>query len=484
MIRRATSWTVRNRLIYLGVFICTFWSVALPQGLETNVGTGTFLPVTASLQHAAETLEVSDNAYYTKTAVDFVSSAPLTPQSLWAIRQWPPGFASLLAAPAIVLGTGYPVGLWVLLLNSIAWASLFFGLVRSAQRLRGRIIVCCVYALLLISPPFHDWIFAAGFLYTEGLATALVCIALFAGMRLSTNSRDSPMLFWKRRSIGSSFFLTIAAGSALAGAAYLRATYEFVCLCLLVLALLSILPWGLGAARASIRKTSRAGLDATPLGTFQRSVISLLMIALVAQALMLPWRVYVFESFGGSKSWTIQTDVYWGLRWAPTAYLESTGNGWFSEWGGNSACRIDSRTCDEIAVTELPSSGPYSGSGAHDQARFKQLALNAYLTHVPAWLTDRFNITVTQWTNNSLPSYARKLYGLAFLLALAAGALMSLSLVRRRRLVAPAIYFSIVAGTLGPLLLQLVEVRYLIPAQLCSVVFVLYMLIRRSPRQR
>jgi hypothetical protein len=491
-----------NKTRWLALIICgvllavVLASAAFSHGWATNVAGdyalatltgGTYVPASASLPAAAFALSGGDNAFYVGLALDFVNQNGLSAASQFAIRQWPPGMGILLAIPGVAFRDAYPVGAWSLLVTVALWWCVFMWclvLCRTARRVWAVFIALLI---LVYSPPFQTWFFGSGTLYTEGLTAAFSCLAILSAFSAFAARQHLVRLRLRGRSIPRYGFV-VTAGLALAAGAYLRAVYEFVvwaATLMVVVALLALVIRFLylqTLKRSDVteaRSRGRRGLRA--------ALMPLVGIVIVAQLAMVPWRVYTALEVDGSAAWTSQADAYWGHRWMPDGFIAATGQTWFTDWGGNVACRIDPIQCERIAAVELQSADPYSGSGTYSQADFRSLTLSSYAHHPIALLTDRAALFFRQWTAvSSAPrsillvdigeltstGYARG-YGILFAISTLLALIAVIRGWRTPAALAFLVYLAIGLGTVVPLVNQVIEARYLYSLMLSSYVVVL-----------
>ena len=439
--------------VFLGLIVFfSACSAAFPDGSQTNVALGGFVPVTTSAAELPDKFGLSDNHFYVQTGLDIADGGSLSTDSEFSLRQWAPGTSFLVAGIVKIFGSNASLGIIWGLFTAMLWTVVFLTLVRTSKSNLGVAFLGASFILLFQSAPFEKWFFSSGYFYSESISIAFGILAMLS-------------IGFKRQDLR----VGILAGTFLALAAFFKGTYEFVGLILTLFTMIYLLISYLVPRFPSKRVKFRV----PPNRQLKRISLTVIMFHLYT----FPWRIWSDLNLYPSSftlDWTAHTSQYWGHRWMPSDWLEKVGSSWFSMNGGNSACILDLEKCKEVAGLELSSGGNFSGGGYYSQHDFMKMSLETFFLHPFAWISSRIPFFENAWFPSEV--YSRvQIWGVIFLLST-----LFITILALQKLLLPKsiflnfsesiIYISIALGTLLPLLLQQIEPRYLYPLQILSLV--------------
>jgi hypothetical protein len=246
-----------------------------------------------------------DPTSFASAAVDIAHYGWVSDATRWIVNLWPPGFMLIEAAILKLLGDKTPILIVLLGLSLFTYAWLLF-------KLRTRISSSIGSWSWLLPLAFFATPITSAFIFypTALLFGEWLSIACFIGGILCLLD-DS-----KRASY--------AAGVLIASAAYVRPQYEVMAKGMLLYALLM---WGW----LYIRQHKRA-------------LPNLVLALLIAQAVMLPWRLYHWVA-DGNPAWTFTDGLRIELSLKDDASLIAGGGGFEVTGGINVACHLEPVAC-------------------------------------------------------------------------------------------------------------------------------------------
>jgi len=436
--------------VFLLVFIS---SLAFPKGSQTNVALAGFVPADTPASNLPGLFGLSDNHFYVQTGLDIADGGVLSSDSQFSLRQWAPGMPIILASLVWIFGFEVPLGIAYGIFSILLWSFVFFIFIWSCKTKLSLTFVFLSSILILGSSPYALWFFSGGYFYSEGPSIAFGILAL-----LSLNLNHKLRLYLP--------------GVFLALAAYFKGTFEFVGTFLSVV-VLTYLVFILIKGSFKKRKFQVPRV-------LSADFLQILWLVIVFNILTIPWRIWSNINLYTSSfnlDWTAHTKQYWGHRWMPSDWLDKVGSSWFANNGGNSACILDYEKCEWVSNLELPSGGNYSGNGFFSQSQFLKLSMETFLQNPISWISSRIPFLQQAWFPKGSASKF-EIWNFVFLFVFLAAIFIVirnlLTKVQKSGAIANSLFFlSIVTGTLGPLLIQEIEPRYLYPVQLISFVMVM-----------
>ncbi len=447
----------KSILVFVSIFIYLY-TILVGNINSKEVGLSIQVPISASNELLKNSISssVADEALYLHTAFDLADGRPIDDLSKFALRQWAPGMSFTLASflivfPSISLGV-----LWLFLLLSI-WALVFTLAIGYGKTILAKSLIFTLFTLLLQTDIFQNWIFSSGFYYSEGISIEF--LSLFV-IYLNRN---------RKFNIRSIVFSSLTLFFAL----LFKGAVEYVVYLLIILSLLSLII--LRIKKNSINPVNnKLNVESNIANT--KNINLILISSLVCFMLTIPWRIvsdtylYPSENFFG---WTNNSSIYWGHRWMHPDWLKERKIEWFIKGGGNSACLVDVDLCNKIYKLEvIETGGDYSGTGFFSQSEFRRMAMQTYLTHPIKTATNRLEPLIQHWF---IPNDRINFNNIFSTILVMSAILMAIAMSMKLKLYGGKIvvFISILGGTLGPLLLQSIENRYL---YLIKITIVLYML--------
>jgi hypothetical protein len=401
-------------------------------------------------------LGLGDAGSYMKMGRALASGQGIPLDLEWAYRGWPPGMAALYATLISIGRPQLSVPLMMVCLVAACWIIVLVVPVlksRDYRRLGLATVICCAiphsYFVL-------NWPLGYGILYSDGLF--VVALLLCAVLLLTPSLRKL-----SHHNLG----YALALGFGLAAMAYLRAVGELIVDLATVASLLLL---GTAAASSWIR-LHRKGRGEGDRGEkvrkkgYRNTLKYILVSSLVAQALMLPWRLELATHLGGQLQFTYSADV-WTPAWTPSDVIPADTQ-WTVAAGRNYMCVAYPKECERIRATEETSPNAYTGSGAHSTSELRVAAIDAIKADPLPWAANRFKFATRAYFLAPPYSPASLLEGAIALLALMFTIVLGVKEIRRRGDIR-IIFFSVcvLVATLLPPTLSHYEARYLLPVQL------------------
>jgi len=450
----SATWRIRlsRALPFIAFFVIALW-ITLPAGLTTPIGPYHLGLFDSSLR-VRQILGGSDGGSLLTAAENLKANGRITPEFAWVYSYWPPG---MVVIDRIFLQGekwfGLPIVLMMVILNSALWALLlgaWFTLVRTISSL-GPAVVFGAGALLYSG--ISGWGMGSGIFYSDsfgviGLGFALLFLVMAA-------RADSARRRWRWAAL---------AGAGLAFAAHFRASFELVADATLLLSGIVIVVALVARWRGGLpRFTSWATV----------SVLPLVIVGVVAQVLMLPWRIFAGLSIHpGDFRWSAVSDLASSARWLPESVMRERNNLFGLTGHSNWACLSDPEQCQTIFDLEQTADVPYGGAngGYFTGAQFDQMTLHSVLTHPLNYLLERIDalgLGFASDTGGAIHSFA-----MAESIAIAAlFVAIVVIFIRTRAFANPAylFFFASVATQAATLLLLHMEPRYFLGIELSIV---------------
>lgn len=462
---------VRRRLLtalpFVAFFVVALWT-SLPGGLNSLVGTAD-IPVLSGADDVVAAFGSSDAGSLMKAAMSLLEHHAVTDDQRWVFNFWPPGMVLLdMVLIVVASAIGIPIVLLMVVVNCLVVAG-FLGCVFLFIRLIAGVLPAAVFGIgALLYTGIARWSLDRGLFYGDSYGVFSFCLALV-----------SLAMAHRAASVRSRWVWIGLAGVGLAVSAHFRASFEIVADGTLVLAALVLVVAVLARWRgrwAGFTRWSFAGV--LPLG----------VMAAVAQALMLPWRLYGgLRNHPGDFRWSAVSDLASIARWLPESVLRENNVLFAINGHSNWACLGDPEQCQTIFGLEQTTANPYGGAngGYFTGAQFDQMTLHSFLTHPLAFIAERIDalgLGFTSDTGGSVKSIAlpESIIMTALLVAII------VVFIRTRAFAQPAylFYFVATAGQAAPLLLLHMEPRYFLGIELSTIVMGAYALAslrRRRP---
>ena len=247
-----------------------------------------------------------------------------TAENLWLVKIWPPGFMYLEGIIFKIFGENAPFILILIVINSFIYAALLlifrnilldYVPVKVASILPLVPFVFPMVRLFLLEP--------VGIVFGEGFAIAFFLIASLLVLKSIKN------FSWKA---------TVSAGIFFALSAYFRSAFELMVSSLTLFTISSIV---LSIILFKFWKIKSCDF---------LTVKSLFFALLLANTIMLPWRLYhYYEPFTKTLAWSTTSEIVY-IHGSLTdeelkGELAKAGGGLVLEGGGNVACQIDTSYC-------------------------------------------------------------------------------------------------------------------------------------------
>lgn len=314
---------------------------------------------THNLADAAKSLPYSDPNSFAAAARDVSSQGWITDNTRWVLNLWPPGFVLLEAGLLKLFGSNAPMPLLLLAFSASMFAIVMMEMRRILAASFGQwawfmptLVFCFPEARIFLLSP-------AGLLFGEWLAIASFLWAFLLLMRVSLKE-------------------AMFAGVLFAISAYARSQFE---LFLNVILLVSV-----GSIAASHYFNKPRNSHGRHVGRF------LLISMVVAQVIMLPWRLYHFHDGNGFR-WVQTSTVIAQNGLTTDSVLQEKGGGFVVEGGGNVACRIAPEHCGETNP---------------------RIYFNIFFEHPFTWIKEKIQLLPKYWFA-SASSYARPSSGTSLL---------------------------------------------------------------------
>jgi hypothetical protein len=293
------------------------------------------------LATAAKSTIYGDPLSFATAAKDVVQNGWVIDSSKSTFDLWPPGFVLLEAGLLKLFGSNVPMPALLLVLS----AGLFAALMIEMRR--------------LLAASFGQWAWLIPplmFCFAEARIFILSSVGLLLGEWLAIGSFFLAMLLLLRATLKA----TILAGILFAISAYTRSQFE------LFLDVILVVSVGLWGSRYFNKSRNFNGWR----------VGKLLLIAMVvAQTLMLPWRLYHFQEGKGLR-WVTSVDMIIQDGLASDMALQEDNKTFIIIGGGNVACHIAPEHCGE---------------------KESRIYLNIFLEHPFAWIKEKVQVLPKYW---------------------------------------------------------------------------------------
>jgi hypothetical protein len=304
------------------------------------------------------------------------------------------------------------------------------------------------------------WNQKEGILGSDGISTAIACIAITSIINLGNHFDNQSVSQVKRAGV--------LIGVLFATISYLRLTFLLAVLFSIVAILFHPKSLKIISQKMKFRK-KKSNLDKS----YELEKNFYLSVVLTFLLLALPFTLVKLASTG-SPTWS-SGDYVWGQKWMSDEMLRSNGANFLVEGGSNWACNIDPIKCQEIASQENSSGQPYSGFGEYTFIEFRNMAFFAAFEHPGRFMLNRLQVTLDTFetlpgSSIGLKNSGFKGWVLTFVFFLVF--VSSLFYIRIRNLFL-AFILLFCLGLFIPLVFEHFESRYLIPIQAISIILML-----------
>ena len=462
MIRHAGS-TVPVYTVRRSLFIIVRLLAAIAVGLAparavfrggTSASLYAGLPITCEVERCIELAGNSDQRWYLYSGLQLLRGQWLSEGETWIHALWPPGQALLNAAVLSVIGTNAPIPIALGVLAAIGWGLIIAIPVLLARNWWQLVITAGAAILLVISPFMLNWPLGPGVMFADGFGAML----LVGGMLI--------LAFRVRPGMFPGSLAPVAAGLLLAGAAYFRSPLEQLVNFLTLMAFLAV---GIVLIRAAIRH--RHHIDATWWRVGRSWFVRLFIAMLVAQVVMLPWRLETRYELTGEWGFSVADRTLWSSNWVPNSYYPDS-QAFLLSWAANGLCLSYPAECQRIQVLEEASGSPYTGAGHYSEVDFRNLAIRSIAADPAPWISSRLTLVIRNWGLTSESPPRDRLVAFGGLALTLVAFLMALERWRRKRDPLMFVLLSTaLALTVAVPMVAHFEPRYFLTAQVMMVFF-------------
>jgi hypothetical protein len=448
------------------VLIELAWILTSALVAEATAGGVTF---SCKFAECANLAGAGDRGWYLKAALDFYYQGRITENFNWVYSLWPPGMVGINLGFLKIFGSSVSVVTFHIVLTSLAFGTMltmpvWVAVTRKRALIAGIIAISVPWLTFMVA-----WPLGIGLLYADGYSAILMILGVALLLFGRSGLTRRPMLA-----------VSLAGGVLVGASAYMRSSSEATVNALTIIVSVTFIltfVWKLVTTLRDQRQVSRISSMRVMVRDVTKTRISIVIVGfLVAQTLMLPWRVWVHDHVSGSYAFSVTGDQAWIGGWAPDSLYPPDSLHWiFYE---NGFCIAYPTRCQAIASKELASVAPYSGNGAYSAAEFQKFAIDSVVSDPLPWIKTRGILALDFWgLNKNLPLGNVLSAMVALVGVLIALAFSVRRLVRRGDASALAVIGGLAAITiLGPMVTHF-EARYFLPAQL-SLVFVAFFVAR------
>lgn len=349
-------------------------AIALPDGLDTNIGLG--FDVLTPISDVLEPYR-GDVTSYAQGGAQIAEYGWITEK--WLINLWPPG-PFLLRAALIKSGLDSHIVLGLLLVVCLTWA-VFFSALTSFLSTKTSLIFSLLFPLTLLTfTLMRVNLLRVGSLGTNGQATALLAIGVV-------------FLVWAYDAHRTKY--AVAAGVAFAASAYFRTQTELLMSCLtLLLVFLAIVFVLVERKELFTQRWKMPDLRQILLALLRRELgraVAILALTLVTfQLLCLPWRFYHLYN-DDYINW-IKSGYYWENQWQTKeqAHVILSGT------GALASCYVNPTKCAEFANKTEEQRRELTLNGVYFKESVKTL-----LKHPVKWLAYKYPFSRDAWFHKS-----------------------------------------------------------------------------------
>ena len=345
------------------VFTLFLLRKALPEGLASHIGIIN-IENSSTAKSIREAWGLGDSGSLLEAALTWANFQQLDPTTqYWIVRLWSPGFA-ILEIPLIWLEKAeIPIFWSLLVVTTCLWVVLIFLLWSKIAPIVGRYIILIILIIFIFSWDF-EYFFRNGIFYTEGISIATLILGLFIITWSIIHSQQIKIIYalvggllvgisiWIRHVNDNGLFLVLICTSFF---------YFFV------------------------RKSNRF-LARKKTGSKLLESRFLLIFALFAFAVTIPWRLLAYFIYGGKPLlMTSAAGLVGPGLWAKPG--SGTAQYW-GDFGMNWACKIDFQTCQSL---------PNETNGIVSGSKLILLAVRAAFQNPTEYINERWNSLMLHW---------------------------------------------------------------------------------------
>lgn len=381
-------------------------------------------------------VRLGDGGWHLRIATELSTQSFVNTESLWWLTSAPPGVA-VVEALVIKLVGFESFGIFYCAFIVVLWAtafSLFFGSIKTPKRLAINILA---FVLLFNFTGFRQWMIGPGIFFTEALSTPflLISIALLIRSRVTNN----PTLV--------SLYLGLSA-VFLASASFVRANFLYISYAFLLIGIFLYLRKVLFFQLNYKSKESSKEVDLR---------INFLMYGFGSLLALFPYFVMAHNYLKMPPGALNSSGFHLQYAWINPSNdpFRSIGAGWL--------CEINSKYCQK------------GFEGITQPAKLIRQDLETFLQFPVDVISSRFDVFVRAWFSGEGPgatgSYDAIFQGLLLLAIFGVLLFMSFYVKESIYRSESRIFLILSAALLGPYAITHLEVRYLIPIKLLTLLF-------------
>ena len=375
MLKQYISFANRNlkqKNIYLeSIFVTlvfTFFLLrkALPEGLASRMGVIN-IEISSTAKSIREAWGTGDSGSLLEAALTWANFQQLDPTTqYWIVNLWSPGLA-ILEIPLVWLeNAGIPIFWSLLSVTASLWMVIIFLLWSKIAPIVGRSITLIILMIFLFSWDF-EYFFRNGLFYTEGISIATLILGLFIVTWSIIHAQQIRIIF------------ALLGGLLIGISLWIRHVNDNGLFLLLICTLLFYF---------FVRKPNRLLTLKITTSKLLESQF-LLIFALSAFVVTIPWRLLAYFIFGGTPFlMTSATYLVGPGLWAKPG--SGTAQYW-GDFGMNWACKIDFQTCQSL---------PDQTNGIIAGSKLILMAVRAAFQNPTEYIHERWNSLMLNWIPN------------------------------------------------------------------------------------
>lgn len=267
---------------------------------------------------------MNDPHSFATAALEIHRHGWVTPGSMWILHLWPPGFVVLEAVVLNLFGESAPFVGILMALSALAGACML----TAGQRCLALYVPSRWSVLLPLLP----------FLFPVTRLFLLQPVGLILGEGFSVMFFLTAVFLLVQALSKRSVWGVVGSGAFMAASAYFRSQYELIVSAMSIFSILIVGIW-------LSRRRSRAGTAARDAVQLKFTVLGIAASMLVANALMVPWRIHNYldiKRFG----WVQTQELVIRNSLTPVPKLLEAGGRFVVDGGGHLACSFEPSYCD------------------------------------------------------------------------------------------------------------------------------------------
>jgi hypothetical protein len=279
----------------------------------------------STLVDYAKSARFGDPQSFATGALDIARHGWFTPDNMWLVTVWPPGFMLLEGVLLRLFGENAPVLIPLLILSAVACAMWMVLLRKYLVRSGNTRAVATLAPVLPFAFPL-SWFFLLsplGLSFGETFAISFYLIGFLL-----------VLVAFRAKSLRSALLQALLAGLAIAAAAYVRSQFELL---VIVLTLTGAALFALAGLGFLFRRHTYVSL---------RALAIVAVTLLVAHGAMAPWRYHMFR-YTGNFSWVQTSSLVFQSALRPEKDLRANGADFVVTGGGNLACKLQPNYCGQ-----------------------------------------------------------------------------------------------------------------------------------------